>query len=271
MKKPITHTPSLSKSPLPLSLSLILILIPLLILSLPQRGFSQSGIKDSVIAFPLLGVNYGFYLPGGDMAKRFGNSSMLTGHALYKTRRNVVFGVAGGFLFGNEVNEPELFKAISNSEGYILGLDGLYAEVRTYQRGYHISATAGKIISWKKPNPNSGVLLMGGLGFIQHKIRIEVIGNTVPQLRHDYLEGYDRLTNGIALHQFIGYIYYSNRQLINFYVGFEAMEGFTQGRRDYNFDDPTNIHDERLDLLFGVRLGWVIPLYKKKPKAYYFY
>lgn len=271
MKKFNTHTLSHSLSKLPLSLSLSLILIPLLILTLPHRGDCQSGIKDSLIAFPLLGVNYGYYFPGADMADRFGNNSMLTGQALYKTRRNLVYGITGGFLFGNEVNEPGLFKAITNSDGYIQGLDGLYAEVRTYQRGYHISATAGKIISWKKPNPNSGVLLMGGVGFLQHKIRIEVVGNTVPQLRNDYLKGYDRLTNGVALHEFIGYIYFSNRQLVNFYAGFEALQGFTEGRRDYNFDDPTNVHDKRLDLLYGFRFGWVIPLYKKKPKAYYFY
>src|SRR5688572_23891874 len=101
-------------------------------------------------------------------------------------------------------------------------------------------------------------------GFIQHKIRIETIGNAVPELRHDYKKGYDHLTNGWHLSEFIGYTYFSNRQLVNFYGGFELTQGFTANRRDYNFDNLGNSDKNRLDLLYGFKLGWILPLYKKK-------
>ena len=234
-------------------------------------ALSQSGVKDSIIQFPFIGINYGLYEPGGDLKDRFGATSIISGNILYKTKKNFLFGFSGGFMFGNDVKEPGLLDAISTENGQVLGLDGLYADIRIFQRGYHISASVGKIIPLKKPNLNSGFIFLIGPGFIQHKIRIESIGNTVPALRKEYKKGYDRLTNGIELHEFIGYIYFSNRQLINFYCGFEFIQGFTENRRDHNFDDPGKKESNRIDLLYGFRVGWVLPLYKKKPAAYYLY
>jgi hypothetical protein len=247
------------------------VLATLLFISSLQLASGQSGVKDSIIRFPFIGVSYGLYVPAGDLGDRFGNCSMISGNVLFKTTKNLLWGVSGGFFFSDNVKEPGLMNSLKNKDGYILGLDGLYADVRTYQRGYHVNFSIGKIFSWNKPNPNSGLIVVGGPGFMQHKIRIESIGNTVPALRNDYLKGYDRLTNGISLHEFVGYVYFSNRQLVNFYAGVEFVQAFTEGRRDYNFDQPETTYGKRTDLMFGVKLGWVIPLYKKKPAAYYFY
>ncbi|MFM7079016.1 MAG: hypothetical protein ACKOYC_04400, partial [Bacteroidota bacterium] len=176
---------------------------------------AQSGVRDSVIRFPFMNIGFGIYQPGGDLADRFGTGSMVSGEVLYKNKRNFVFGINTGFLFGDKIKEPGLFSDLYTPEGQIIGLDGLYAEIRLFERGYHVGATVGKIFSFKKPNPNSGIMVLVGPGFLQHKIRIEDIGNTVPALRGDYKKGYDRLTNGLRLYQFIGYVYFSNRQLAN--------------------------------------------------------
>lgn len=84
---------------------------------------------------------------------------------------------------------------------------------------------------------------MGGVGILQHKIRIEHQDNKIPQLEGDYLKGYDRLSNGLMVHQFVGYFHMSNNRLINFFVGAEAWQGFTKNRRDLNFD--TKMHDDK--------------------------
>jgi len=248
-----------------------IVLAILLSLSFLQPVNGQSGVSDSTIQFCFISVDYGYFIPGGDMADRFGNASKLGGSVIFKTKKNLLMGLSGGFIFGDKVNQPGLMDAISTSTGQIIGLDGLYAEVRIFERGYNLNLSVGKVISFNKPNPNSGIILLGGPGFIQHKIRIEPIGNTVPALRDDYLKGYDHLTNGLALHEFIGYVLFSNKQLINFYGGFEFIQGFTEGRRDYNFDNPLEKEGKRIDLLYGIKLGWVLPLYKKKPAAYYLY
>jgi hypothetical protein len=243
----------------------------LVLFLLSETGWSQSGVRDSVIRFPLLGISYGLFEPGGDLDDRFGTASIIGGQALYKTRKNWVYGFNGGFIFGNKVNEEGLLDAISTSNGQVIGLDGLYADVRIFERGYMVGATFGKLFSFKRPNPNSGILVTAGTGFIQHKIRIETIGNTVPALRKEYLKGYDHLTNGWQLNEFVGYVYFSNKQLLNFFGGFEFVQGFTQNRRDFNFDNPDNDKGKRLDLMYGVKLGWILPLYKKKPAAFYLY
>lgn len=246
-------------------------LLSFILLVIGFQTYAQSGVRDTVIRFPFFNVAFGYYQPGGDLAKRFGSNSMLGGEVLYKDKHNFLYGISTGFIFGDNIKEPDLLSDLYTPDQQIIGLDGLYAEIRLFERGYHIGATVGKIFSFKKPNPNSGIMLLVGPGFMQHKIRIEDIGNTVPALRDDYKKGYDRLTNGFRLHEFIGFVFFSNRQLTNFYGGFEFIQGFTELRRDYVFDNPDIERGKRLDLMYGFKLGWTMPLYKKKPKAFYYY
>jgi hypothetical protein len=232
--------------------------------------FSQSNIRDSSIAMHIFGVYYSYQLPAGDLADRFGASSMVGGNYEYKLRNNYIFSLNGGFIFGKDLKEDSILKGIANQDGLVLANNGQYADIRFYERGYHFSLTFGKLFPFKKPNPNSGIVVMAGPGFIQHKIRIETIGNTVPQLDKEYKKGYDRLTNGMELHESVSYYYFGNRYLVNFYLGFDFIQGFTQNRRDYNFDTMMKDEKKRIDLLFGIKAGWLLPIYRKAPNKYYF-
>ncbi len=237
----------------------------------PLAGAGQGSIRDSAINMHIVSMGYSFQVPGGDLADRFGWNSMLEGGYAFKFRSNLCLAAHGGFLFGNNIREDSILAGIQNADGFILGDDGKFADVRLYERGYHISLTAGKLFTWGKPNPNSGILALIGPEFIQHKIRIEPIGNTAPQVSGDYRKGYDRLTNGIGLHEMIGYYYFGNRYLVNFYVGIECIQAFTKNRRDYNFDTMSKDDRTRVDMLYGIRAGWMLPLYKKAPQKFYFY
>ena len=64
----------------------------------------------------------------------------------------------------------------------------------------------------------------------------------------------------------------SNNGLVNFYTGFYFQQGFTKNQRDINFDTPDIPVDKsmRNDFLYGYKVGWVIPIYKRKPKDYYY-
>src|SRR5688572_26799444 len=121
-----------------------------------------------------------------------------------------------------------------------------------------------------KASVNSGVYVLAGAGFMQHKIHYEDVSRTASQLRGDYKKGYDRLTNGLALTQNLGYMYLAERRNINFFVQLEITEGFTQNRRDYNFDLMGPDNQKRLDLLYGIKLGWIFPVYKKLPQEFYY-
>ena len=45
-----------------------------------------------------------------------------------------------------------------------------------------------------------------------------------------------------------------------------------KNRRDLFYDRPDEPvpSETRLDLQFGVKLGWVIPIYKRQPQEFYF-
>jgi hypothetical protein len=231
----------------------------------------QSAVKDSAIQFTFMSLGYTYFLPGGDLKDRFGSSSMIGGSLLFKRKSNFFFGASGGVLFSEKVDDPTVLSVISTSGNQVIGTDGLFADVRLFQRGYHVALTFGKIFSFNKPNPNSGIIVMGGPGFLQHKIKIENISNSTPQLEGDYVKGYDHLTNGMEFHEFIGFAFFGNRQLLNFIGGFEFIQGFTKNRREYNFDTPGETEGNRIDLYYGIKAAWALPFYKKRPDAFYYY
>ncbi len=237
------------------------------------KSFGQVDISDTTLHIPMFYASFAYQIPGGDMADRFGDNANIGGGFQWKTNTNWVFGGEFNYIFGNIIKiEDELMSNLKTETGQIIDHAGNFGIVNNYERGYNISLKVGKVIPVLSPNPNSGILLMAGVGYIQHKVRIEVADNNIPQLMDDYKKGYDRLTGGISLSQFIGYMFFSNSKLANFYGGFEVMEAFTKPLRDVNFDtrNPDEIQN-RLDLFFGVRVGWIIPLLKRMPEKVYYY
>ena len=243
----------------------------LVLLLFPFNAFSQAGLRDSSISMTMVIPGYSFQVPFGDLSKRFGANSNLGLNVIYKNRHKWMVGVQGGFLFGNKVEQNNLFSNLVSSSGYLLGIDGRFADVRTFERGFSVTACGGKLFSKAKPNPNCGFFFLIGGGFLQHKIRIEDKNKVMPALVDDYKKGYDRLANGWCLQQSVGYIYLSNHRLINFFGALECMQGFTKSRRNYNFDDLVQVTEKRTDILLGLRIGWVLPIFKASPEKYYLY
>jgi hypothetical protein len=110
---------------------------------------------------------------------------------------------------------------------------------------------------------------MGGAGILQHKIHIENRSKSVPQLTGKYKQGYDRLSNGPALSETIGYMHLDKNRRINFFAAFDITQAFTKNRRALNFDTQTSETGYRLDLLFALRMGWILPLYAHSDSRFY--
>ena len=66
-------------------------------------------------------------------------------------------------------------------------------------------------------------------------------------------------------------MFLNNKGTINFYFGFEFIQGFTQNRRDFNFDTMEKDDKKRNDFLNSFKVGWIFPLYKRAPQKYYMY
>lgn len=240
----------------------------LLVISQYKLG-AQGNIRDSSLFITSVRISYAAQLPGGSMVNRFGWNSNLGFHVDVKNRHSVLFGIEGNFLFGNKVKE-DVLSLLRNEDSAIIDQSGNYAKVLTYERGFIINGYAGYLFNSLGPNPNSGILVKIGVGFMQHKIRIEHNKNAVPALNGDYIKGYDRLTNGINFTEFVGYQLLSNSRLLNFFAGFEFSQAFTQSRRDWDTDLFKANEEKRIDVLSGFRVGWILPLYKRAPKEFYY-
>ena len=244
----------------------------LLFLALSMPSQAQSLLKDSVVNFFMLKVHYNFQVPLGDMSERFGLSSALGIGIGGKMGKNIILGVEGSFMFGRNVKENNILSNITNDIGFLLGSSGLFADYSLSEKGFNIQGQGGKIVSFKRPNVNSGIMGLVGAGYLQHKISIDVDESEVPMLNKEYRKGYDRLTSGFMLSQFIGYFYLdSKNKRINFYGGVEFQEGFTKNRRSWNFDENRKDDALRKDILINVKLGWIIPIYKTQTEKYYYY
>lgn len=217
--------------------------------------------------FSILG---GYDFPAADMAKRFGNSYRLGLSINYKAASNYFFGIKGELLTGNKIHEDSLMWNLKTSQNGVISQLGEVLNVGTFERGYMIGLQAGKIFPFNTQNPNSGISTMFSTGFIQHKIKLFDKDLSFPQLRDEYIKGYDRLTNGIYFENYTGYTYFSKNKLINFTAGFDFVWGITKGRRDYLYDLARKDNARRNDILIGFKVGWIVPIYKKMSEETYY-
>lgn len=204
------------------------------------------------------------------MADRFGMNFNIGASLCRKLKSNWVFGLQGDFLFGDQVKDRRFLADLATAQGYLITQDGTYGDVLLYERGWQVQARFGKIFPVVGPNENSGLMLTAGPGFLQHKIRIENQGTDIPYLEGNYTKGYDRLTNGWSISGFFGYVNFGNRKRVNFFAGLDYTMGMTASRRDFDFDTRRKDDLQRTDVLWGIRVGWIIPFYKKVPNAYYY-
>lgn len=233
-------------------------------------GWSQLQVRDSALFDPHISLSYAYQIPSGDMEYRFGDNHNIGLGFHIKSKTNWYYGFQGTYITGNKViPEKDFLNNLKVEGGFILDNDGQKAKVSLQERGFTVTVDGGYLFPVLGPNRNSGILVFGGVGLLQHKIRIEHQDSEITQLEDEYLKGYDRLTNGLVLHQFAGYYYMSNYKLVNFYIGIESWQGFTQSRRDFNFDTRVKDDTKRTDILYGIRAGWVLHLYKRISTDYY--
>jgi hypothetical protein len=231
-------------------------------------AFAQS-VKDSSFRIIMTGVHFGGQMPGGDLQQRFGTNLSAGANVVWKTKKNLMYSVEASYFFGNRVKQ-DVVANMRNEKGKITDNEGYPADLRLTERGWNIYAKVGYLINKLGKNPNSGLMINVGAGWMQHKINLYDAAKKVAAVKGDLKKGYDHLTGGFALSQFIGYQYLSNNRLANFYVGLEFYEGFTKNLRGYNYTTGTYDDKQRLDIMMGARFGWILPLYKRTKDIYYY-
>lgn len=219
----------------------------------------------------LISPYYSALIPVGELSNRFGFSNNAGLNISVKVTKNWLIGVEGAYLFGSQVRENPLIPLSTQATGQIIGQDGSLNNIPIQLSGFEISLRVGKLIPISKKHPNTGIMISLAPGFMQHKILINANSNNIPQLNSTYREGYDRLTNGPMVSGGLGYLYLEKKRFLSFYAGLDFAAGFTQERRNWNFDLMSADPHHRLDMLIGIRLAWVIPVFTNRDSEVYYY
>jgi hypothetical protein len=224
-----------------------------------QKMIIPGGLESNrIIDFTF---SYSYNEPGGDLGSRFGSINQVGFGVLYKTSSNWIGMIDGGYQFGGRVKETGLLTNLLNGSRHLSNISGFPAEISISQRGIITLGKLGRFIPTGKTNKNSGFILMIGCGYYMHKIHIGMQRNDVAPLQPDILKGYDRLTGGVGISQFIGYAHHSRNKYYNFIVGLELVQSFTRSYRGYNYNTMQYDKDMRNDNLVGIKVGWSIPIY----------
>ncbi len=205
--------------------------------------------------------------PGGDLKDRFGMHFNLGAGASLLTRHNVFLSAGYNFYWGNNVRENVL-EPLETVEGGIIGNDMNFASVFLRERAGEFYLQAGYLFQLSD-RQRSGILATAGVGILTHKIRIVDDFDSAIQLFPPYNRGYDRLTSGFSVNQFIGYLHLGRQRMINFYAGIHLTEGFTQSLRKYNYDQKSADLEKRFDLLTTLKVGWILPFQLGHQVRYY--
>ncbi len=247
------------------------LLFSIIIILLVHSLSAQINARDSIVAAFVPHVSYSYQFTAGDIAKRYGDNSTIGIGLSYKTSKNFLFSVDANFIFGSDIkNADSVLWMVETDDGYIIDGNGTYALYALYERGYNINMSFGKILPIFDPNPNSGLMITAGLGYTLHRMKIDNQHQTAPQISGDYARGYDMLTGGLSLNQFIGWFYMGTSKIANFYGGFEFQQAFTHGLRDWNFSTMQKDNNKYVDLFFGIKVGWMLPIYQRAPNKYYY-
>lgn len=206
------------------------------------------------------------------MADRFGAFPSVSGGLDYQfPNGRWMISTLYGYHFGNKVKE-DVLDPIRNERGIVMGSDGLPADLFLRQRAYSGQITINYLYDFLSESDSDLSLVVGvGMGYIQHWIRLQDERNTATQLNGAYEAGYDRKTAGFTTNQFVGIQYLQGNKRINFYAGFDLVQGFTSSIRPWNYDTRERPADNRIDLLHGFRLGWILPFYLKENAEIIYY
>lgn len=250
---------------------LLLILSTLLFNGLVKGQFviEKKAIQDTAFTIPMINISYAKQWSSSDLANRFGPNNNIGLSFIMKTKNKWIYGVKGSFLWGGEVKDQSILNGILTSDNVVIDDEGRETTIFLGQRGSSAFLLGGRFFNVLAPNKNSGIIAYAGAGFLQHKISIK-FKDDITALTDDYKKGYDRYSSGFALNGFVGYLFLSKNRLLNFFGGFDYTYGKTKSLRKYNY--ATNLPDTETytDVLYGIRLGWIIRLNKRQADNFYY-
>lgn len=248
--------------------SILLLFLPLLWLSSLQ---AQVSLQDSSVSMGLLQVSYRGLLTGGDMADRFGFNSQLGLDFSWKLANQFYGTIGAQALVSDDIRDTALLQNILTG-GLLVTDNGLLSDVRLIQAGFVIPVSVGRLFTLPIfPNPNTGIFVEVGGQYMQHWINITPTDELVAAVSGEYAKGYDRMTGGFGIREAIGFRYIGNSGYVNFSIGLEFSQNFTNGLRSIQYDTGQPGIQGRRDYLSGFYVSWIYPILERAPNKVYYY
>ncbi|MAX68080.1 MAG: hypothetical protein CMP60_00045 [Flavobacteriales bacterium] len=214
--------------------------------------------------------NYTFQVPINELVTDFGTNSAL-GLAYLNNQNDFLLGLDINFMFGNNVKNDSLLQTISTEEGWLINTSGELETILHYERGWNSHILFGKSFRYDEKHL-TGVYVYVGIGYLQHKIRLENNRTDLPQIDKDYIKGYDKFTNGISTKLCVEYMYFSKENSVKFNIGIELINAFTKNRRPYDFAAMEEYDNNlRIDQLIGIKFGIIIPINRNNEQKFHYY
>jgi hypothetical protein len=201
-----------------------------------------------------MGVSYNTQWPVGELADRYGRNNAFGVSFDLLLKGKWLVSLDGQFLFGRDIKENTLGNILT-SDGALIDKEYELALLDFSERGIHISGRFGKIHDLFHRSHISGIRWTIGLGYLQHKIKLQDDNNAILLFEDDYVKGYDRLSGGLAISEFIGYQFLDERGTLNLFAGLEFTQGLTKNLRKYNYNTMLEDNDIHFDMLVGLRAG----------------
>ncbi|WP_235298843.1 hypothetical protein [Portibacter marinus] len=224
----------------------LLYLFTILIVSSVVHGQESQG--------SLLNLQSSYLLekPGADLAQRFGLNSKFEFKIEYLWHYQYAFYAKGGIRINQNVKE-DVFSSIRTNEGFVLGANGFYADVFGRKRGFDIGVGFDYLITAFKQNVRLGI----GSSYITHWIKIVDDSQSVPQVVSTSGQFYDRFVSGVGIEENVQFQY--NIERAAFLIGIQFGQFFT---KEHRFMLNLQNSQRRLDLYYGIKLTYLLPLIK---------
>lgn len=205
------------------------------------------------------------------MADNYGFNSQIGLDFSWKFANQFYASIGAQALVSDDIRDTVLMQNILTG-GLLVTNNGLLSDIRLVQAGFVIPISVGRLFTLPIfPNPNTGFFVEVGGQYMQHWINITPTDEEVAPISGEYAKGYDRLTGGFGIREAFGFRYIGNSGYVNFSVGLEFSQNFTNGLRTIQYDTGLPGKQGRRDYFSGFYVSWIFPLLERAPSKVYYY
>lgn len=212
-------------------------------------------------------------IPGGDLAAHYGTFGEIGGGIQYQTKKKWLFGLEGGYFFGNGVKTDPI-PNLRTDDGNVIGTNGSDAVFKVFQRAVSLPAIRfGRTFRFsQKPGKNtlSGFTAVAGTSWFRSWTYIQDLSKKTPQFSDEIRKGYDRLRSGPAASLWLGYLYLPDNGKLNFHFEAGYTQAFTKTNR-YDFTTQEQAGQKRNDGFFQLRVRLCFVVRSRSEDTVYYY